>query len=67
MIWRWVWRGLGVPLSCREGRIRGLSDLRVAVSVAVATLAVPAIHRGRHLCSQTLSEGDTVHDATNLF
>jgi hypothetical protein len=38
---RCVWRGLGVPLSCREGRIRGLSDLRVAVSVAVATLAVP--------------------------
>ena len=63
MLWRWVRRGLGVPLSCREGSIRGLSDLRVAV----ATLAVPAIHRGRHLCSQTLSEGDTAPDATNLF
>lgn len=67
MLRRWVWRGLGVPLSWGEGRIRGLSDLRVAVRVAVATLTVPAIHRGRHLYSQTLSEGDTAHDATNLF
>ena len=33
-----------MPLSWGEGRIRGLSDLRVAVSVAIATLAVPAIN-----------------------
>ena len=35
--------------------------------VSLAGPAAPAIHRGQHLCSQTLSEGDTAHDATNLF
>ena len=44
-----------------------MSDLSVAVSVAVATLAVPAIHRGQHPRVGMSARGIRAHDATNLF
>ena len=53
MLWRWVWRGLGVPLSW--GR------------VPLAGPAVPAIHRGQHPRAGISARGICAHDATNLF
>jgi hypothetical protein len=53
MLWRWVWRGLGVPLSW--GR------------VPLAGPAAPAIHRGQHPRVGMSARGIRAHDATNLF